>query len=223
MKKVCYTAIGGGYDDPKTFKRTNGWKYVLFTNVPIPKEKHNGWEVVLIESELENARFARYCKHNPHKVLENYSSDVSIWVDANLTVIANLDNILKQLGNFEFITMDHPYRNCIYQEALECIKQHKDSADIINKQVIQYKREGMPHGNGMIQSGILFRKHNNKNVIEFQEKWWNEVLTKSKRDQLSFNYVKWKNPKLIDHKMLDSKQLLFNPNLFPIQPHKHGW
>ena len=75
----------------------------------------------------------------------------------------------------------------------------------------------------MIQSGILFRKHNNKNVIEFQEKWWNEVLTKSKRDQLSFNYIKWKNPKLIDHKMLDSKQLLFNPNLFPIQPHIHGW
>lgn len=220
---ICYTAIGGSYDLPKNFKRSEGWEYVLFTNTSIEKEKHNGWKVVLVESELDDAKFARYCKHNPHILLKQFQSNISIWVDANLTVNANLNVLIEQLADFEFVTMNHPHRSCIYQEAEECIKQVKDSSEVILNQVNGYRQEGMPPNLGMIQSGILFRRHNNTNVVNFQEQWWNEVLNKSKRDQLSFNYIKWKNPDLINHIMVNAQQMLFDIKFFPIQPHIHGW
>ena len=40
---------------------------------------------------------------------------------------------------------------------------------------------------------MLVRKHNEIDVIEISEDWWEEVKSGSRRDQLSFNYVAWKN------------------------------
>lgn len=229
MKKVCYTAIGGSYDIPKPFKKTEGWEYILFSNVEIPKELHNGWTVILdTKDKFDNTRFARYHKHNPHKVLKDYDSNISIWVDANLTINVNLDELLDKIKfvdnkELDFICLSHPHRNCIYAEAIECKKQKKDFDDIIDFQISEYKKEGLPENFGMIQSGILIRKHKQENVISFQEQWWYEVYAKSKRDQLSFNYIQWKNEKLLNLAMLDGQVMLFNPNFFPIQPHKNGW
>ena len=227
MRKICYGCISGGYDLPKPFVKTEGWEYILFTDTEIPENLQHGWNVVVVQDlDLDSTRFSRYHKHNPHKVLRAFSqdkNDISVWVDGNLTINANLDSILNQLGDFEFVSLNHPHRDCIYKEASECIKQSKDSSDIISSQVEQYSKEGFPEDFGMLQSGILFRKHNQENIIDFQSQWWNEIVTKSKRDQLSFNYIKWKNEGLINHEMLNSQQLLFDSRFFPIQQHKHGW
>jgi len=40
---------------------------------------------------------------------------------------------------------------------------------------------------------ILLRKHNDTNVIKTMEDWWLEIKHNSRRDQLSFDYVAWKN------------------------------
>jgi hypothetical protein len=225
--KVCYTCISGGYDLPKPIRKTEGWRYVLFTNQPMAGRDSEDWEIVLVEDSgllgLDQTRFARYHKHNPHKVLSAFDSDISLWVDGNLTVNANLDNVLQQLGEFEFVSANHPKRNCIYDEAMACIKQNKDDHSVISKQVQQYEREGFPRNFGLLQSMILFRKHNQENIREFQELWWNEVLSRSKRDQLSFNYIMWKRPDLINHKMLNAKIMLFDQRFFPIGKHRHGW
>ncbi len=140
-----------------------------------------------------------------------------------MNINANLDSIIKQLGDFEFVSLNHPHRNCIYDEGAECIRQNKDDDGLINSQLDLYKKEGFPVQQGMLQSGILIRKHNKENVINFQQQWWDEILRLSKRDQLSFNYIKWKNPDLIRHEMLNAQQLLFDSRFFPINNHKHGW
>ena len=44
----------------------------------------------------------------------------------------------------------------------------------------------------MIVSGVLIRRHNESDVIETMELWWEELKYNSKRDQLSFNYSAWK-------------------------------
>ena len=93
----------------------------------------------------------------------------------------------------------------------------------IQNQIKGYENEGMPKDLGMLQSGILFRKHNKENIIKFQEQWWHEIKNKSIRDQLSFNYIKWKNQNLIKHQMVNAQQMLFDKRFFPIQAHKHGW
>ena len=39
----------------------------------------------------------------------------------------------------------------------------------------------------------VLRKHNEPDVIKTMESHWNELKHNSRREQLSFNYVAWKN------------------------------
>ena len=68
----------------------------------------------------------------------------------------------------------------------------KDDPNIIKKQVEKYQSEGYPSNNGLIKGGIILRRHNKKDIINSMEAWWEEVKYNSKRDQLSFNYIAWK-------------------------------
>ena len=40
---------------------------------------------------------------------------------------------------------------------------------------------------------VILRRHNEEDCIKLMESWWTEIQYNSKRDQLSFNYVAWKN------------------------------
>ena len=68
----------------------------------------------------------------------------------------------------------------------------KDNPSIITEQMNKYIKEQYPPNNGLIVSGVMFRKHNEKDIIKCMELWWEELKYGSKRDQLSFNYSAWK-------------------------------
>ena len=55
------------------------------------------------------------------------------------------------------------------------------------------EKEGYPHDNGLVISGVLFRRHNEKDVIKVMEDWWHEIKYHSHICQLSLPYVFWKN------------------------------
>ena len=63
-------------------------------------------------------------------------------------------------------------------------------------QMDRYKKEGFPENYGLLQSNILLRKHNKQDCIKLMEEWFNEIKNGSHRDQLSFNYVSWKNKEI---------------------------
>ena len=65
--------------------------------------------------------------------------------------------------------------------------------DIIQKQINKYSQLGFPQNIGLISGGVILRRHNEKDCIQTMEDWWSEIKYHSKRDQLSFNYVAWKN------------------------------
>jgi len=73
------------------------------------------------------------------------------------------------------------------------IKNWKDNPEIIKKQVNKYKQEGFPSQIGLVSTGVVLRQHNLSNVKKLGEDWWIEMKYGSKRDQLSLNYVAWKN------------------------------
>ena len=56
----------------------------------------------------------------------------------------------------------------------------------------RYSADDYPVSNGLIVSGVLLRKNNEKDVIKCMNQWWEELKYGSKRDQLSFNYSAWK-------------------------------
>ena len=69
----------------------------------------------------------------------------------------------------------------------------------------KYRDENFPKQFGLVQTGIIARENNNR-TKEFCKNWWNELERGSKRDQLSFNYVLWKDK--------DIKVKTINPNIF---------
>ena len=194
-KVVIYTAITGGYDDLVTPSVVDeNFDYVCFTDNP--DLKSDFWEIKLMndkeDSDLDEIRKARKYKILPHKYLDEY--DYSIWIDGCFDIVADIKRYVKEYSkNHKLLAIDHDLRNCIYDEARACIKAGHDSVEIITNQMNKYKHEGFPKSYGLIASGILFRDHHDPEVIKLMEDWFNEVKNYSRRDQLSFNYVCWKN------------------------------
>lgn len=182
MNKVCYTFIFGDYDDLKEpTVVSDGWRYVCFSDRP---RESKVWEVIELDLPLDNSRSARLCLTMPFKFIEY---DIAVSVGGQIEI--NYDLNLLPIG--KFIALEHPHRNCVYQEAEACIRLGKDDEYKITKQALRYKSEGYPIGNGMIATGITIRL-NNQEVNDFCKDWFYEILLESFRDQLSFNYVAWK-------------------------------
>ena len=57
----------------------------------------------------------------------------------------------------------------------------------------KYITSGYPRNNGLVVQMEVLRRHNEKDVIEAMEDHWVELKHNSKREQLSFNYIAWKN------------------------------
>ena len=191
-KCVVYTAITGGYDnlnDPDYIDPD--FDYICFTDDP--NLKSNVWDVRLMDYEDNNLiRKARRYKILPHKYLKEY--DYSFWIDGGIKVVGDLrDYVNNYLKETSMLSIKHIRRNCIYEESKACIRMAKDDENIINNQINKYKQLNYPTENGLIESTVLFRKHNDDEVIKVMEDWFTELKENSIRDQLSFNYVAWKN------------------------------
>lgn len=200
-KIVVYTAIIGGYDElNEPTVKPDGVDFICFTDRDIIS---NTWDIhKVIPLYEDNTRTARKYKILAHRWLSKY--DISIWLDGNKKIEGNVLNYIDYLNNENFALFDHMLcfdkRNCIYQEAnaifslgQEPGKTYKDDPNIIKKQMERYVQEGYPQNNGLAFTCGLIRKHNKPEVKKLSEDWWNEVKYGSKRDQLSFNYVAWKN------------------------------
>ena len=205
-KKVIYTSIFGNYDELyEPIFIPDCYDFVIFTDMNLKSDK---WKV---KKELplyeDNVRNAKRFKILPHRFLKDY--EISIYIDGNF-VVKNDINILvdDKLNDCNTAFYDHKQckldpRNCIYEEAaaikwLYEINQSpnkvpKDNLDIIQKQINKYSQLGFPQNIGLISGGVILRRHNEKDCIQTMEDWWSEIKYHSKRDQLSFNYVAWKN------------------------------
>ena len=193
-KKVIYTCITGAYellDDP--FVVSPGYDYVCFTNYD--EIQSNVWQIRPIPEELNGlseVKKQRCIKINPHKYLPEY--DFSIWVDGSVKLRKDVNEFVENnCKNSHIFIPTHPARNCIYKEADACIRMKKDTAANIEPQINRYKKEEFPKNFGLVQSNIILRYHNEPDCIKLMETWWEEVKNGSHRDQLSFDYARWKN------------------------------
>jgi len=209
-KKVIYTSIfGSEYYLHEPSVKLNGWDYICFTDNP--DYKSDTWDVRIIPKIYDGARDSKKPKILPHRYLQDY--DISIWIDGDVKITSDVDILVdKHLKDKDYAVLNHEFcgisttgnlnvRKCIYEEAkfIKWLgdnhprKHYKDNLDIINNQVDRYRREGYPENNGQARNTVIFRRHHNQNIIKTMEDWWTEVKYGSKRDQLSFPYVAWKN------------------------------
>ena len=212
MKKiVVYTAIFGGCDDLEDPKFVpDNCDFVCFTDSDFESDI---WDVRKVVPYYEQpVRNSRYYKTKPHIYLSEY--EVSIWMDGNFVVEKDINDLVNQyLSDVNMACFSHnntaldPH-NCVYYSAdyilqlgeinskrdpAKGVAAYKDDPKLIKNQMEKYKKEGYPKDNGLVISGVLFRRHNEKDVIKVMEDWWLEIKYHSHICQLSLPYVFWKN------------------------------
>jgi hypothetical protein len=184
---VVYTALTGGYDDLRDPVKRE-WRHVCFADGEIPSE--SGWEFSAEEHEEDHCRHARRLKILSHFLFDD---DLTVWVDAALSVDRMLtpEFVEGLLGDADMAVYRHNKRDCAYAEAQACVRFKKDDPEVIGAQMGRYEEEGFPRRHGLAATGVLLRR-NTQAVRDFCEMWWGEVENGSRRDQLSFDYCRWR-------------------------------
>jgi hypothetical protein len=184
--KVIYTALFSAYEELKEPRViTPGWKYVCFTDQEL---KSDIWEIRKVGLTDTPQRMARY-----YKLTKFTEWEKSIWVDASFIIATDLNEWWAKYFSKGFSAPKHPLRNCVFVEALDCIISKRGNKEEVQAQMEEYKKIGIPAKNGVIQSGLLMRE-NKPEVIKLCEDWWEELKSRSIRDQISFAKVSLNSP-----------------------------
>lgn len=189
MKKCLFTVNFGNYDKLKEPYITKGWDYFVFTNNKLHKTK---WNVKHVNIRLSNHLAARYVYINSNVFVPDY--DFSIMIGGQISIDNNLDDFVSEYIDMskDINIMKHPCRTCIYKEAEIVIRENIAPKEEVNPQMERYRKEGMPENFGLVAAGIIAR-HKKDNIAQHEKLWWNEVKNNCHRDQLSFDYVRWKH------------------------------
>ena len=197
-KTIVYTAMEGQYDELKDpeFIGEN-IKYVCFTD---NRNLHSDiWEIRYVDPP-EDKNYAldiRKYKALPHRYFPD--SSLTIWVDASFRIVGNLNDYVRKYSKTSgFLCFPHPERKCIYQECGELISIGKENPARLIRQAAAYLSEGYPENNGLYAGGVLVRNPNDDKLNKCMEDWWEEIQTRSLRDQQSLPYVLWKNDYEVD-------------------------
>jgi len=211
--KVIYTCITGGYEnivDPSYVQ--DDFDYICFTDNTNQNSKV--WQFRPIPSELQNLskiKQQRIIKICPHKYLPSHYKE-SIWVDGAIDILGDMNEFIQNYcnnPNKSVYIRKHPKRNCLYIEANICMRMKKDTPTNIYPQIKKYRAQKFPENSGLVESNIIYRKHNNSYCVRLMNAWADEIKNGSHRDQLSFNYCLWKignsGFQYLDTKLVNSK------------------
>lgn len=194
-QKICvYTCITGNYDDLKANNQEAGIDYLCFTNNP--SLKSNTWKITMIENDgLDNIRLARKIKIMGHKYIDdNY--DCSIWIDGATTIVGSIKDFIKNNcsgDNSQLCVFKHSTRNTVYDEAVACVYNRRADIDLVREEMNHLKSEGFKDDNGLIESTVFFKRHNDQLVKQTMQYWYETILAYTTRDQLAFNYAIYKS------------------------------
>jgi hypothetical protein len=167
--------------------------YYAFVDRPWPNSTI--WRQIPLEKRhigdmYSNRRNAKYYKILPHRILPMY--DYWLWADVSHAVVEDPRIIIRDyLKELEIGVFKHNQRNCAYEESKILKELNYDHINLIDSQIQSYEKEGFPKNFGLFELPVSIRK-NTRNVIEFNEMWWNEIEKFSSRDQLSFPRCVWK-------------------------------
>lgn len=193
VKVVVYSCITDNYD---TIKQPvyigNDTEYNVFTDNPI--EFTGVWKEIFIDNKEYLNEANRYFKLNPFNEFKNY--DYAIYIDGNVKVLSDVTTICSIASNSKIgIAMHrHHKRNCAYDEVKACKFYKRGNSEKIDIQISKYEEEGFPKNFGLCEATIIVYDLNNTTAKSISNQRWNEYINSgSKRDQISFPYILWKN------------------------------
>ncbi len=185
---LIYTSIYGDYDHLQGIvRRTINTDYKIFTDCV---EAIEPWVVKSVPRGKQDPRkVAKY-----YKILPPREYKRTLWIDGNIEPFFHSWEELELTigGSKDLAFLKHPNRDCLYEEAEQCLRLGQDKEGVIEKQVARYRREGMPEHFGLWAGTIILRT-DDKDVRGLMRFWKREIDKGSIRDQISLPYILWKS------------------------------
>ncbi len=198
---LIYTAITGGYDGLKQpFCPPDDFDFLCFVSKGTKKSEYDGvWRIEEIPYEWDdNILLSRAEKMNPHTTLpEGY--DYSLWMDGNIEITdSSLYDICRDLASrdVKYAGVCHPYRDCVFDEMEYVLRDRRESLWNLLCIVTFLRRHHMPEHVGLMENNIIFRKHCDEAVVEFDRWWWECFLKFPRRDQMVHSFAMYDTPSL---------------------------
>ena len=192
-KRVVYTCMFGYSErfNDFAYERVDDTDFICFTDDP--ELKSSFWTMRMVAPEmLDPPRLAKKVKALPHVFLPEY--DWSLYIDnivqLKVTPATLFDRYLANARS-PLVCFRHGSRTCIYDEAAAVVGLSLDNADRVHAQMRRYEVLGYPRQNGLTTTSFLLRRHNEPTLIPVMERWHQQVLLHSFRDQLSLDPVMW--------------------------------
>lgn len=212
-RTVIYTSLTGNYDTLPQYPCLDpSFDYICFSNDYPDGSKQGMWTIRKIPYEhKDNIILSRFVKLNPHIALPEYN--YSVWLDSNILITSEAPyNRFKELilDNVILAMIAHPFRDCIYEEAIACVEQGRSPYKMTKKQIAFLHSQNYPKHNGLYENNIIIRCQNLPIIKTASEEWWNLFMKFTKRDQLSFCFILWRHhitPTLIFPKGINTRNV----------------
>lgn len=216
---VVYTCITGSYDQLPEHDYVNPhWQYICFTDNKdlLTYKQYGHWQIrPLLFNQLDNTKNARWHKINAY---HTFKTKLSIWVDSNVNIkTPYIFSLIQKQPGADLLVPLHYIRDCIYQELYACEQRQKDSPEIIRQMEQLLINEKMPLKYGLNETNLIFRRSNSPRVQQIMDEWWQCLSAYSKRDQLSFTFVLWRNH--VQVKKIAIPNIRYNNKNFQVMPH----
>ena len=190
-KVIVYSCMIGNYDNVTSFKKQRGYDYILFTDQNI---KNTNWTVFPIPEEVlklnvSDIKKQRYMKIHPHKFFKNY--DLSLYIDPNYEITGDLDDyLINTLNPLDHIYIPHLQFGKGMKQAIDkAIEKKLDDVSLLKHVMDRYNQSKLLDKTGIVNAGLIIRKHHTEDCIKLMERWWEEVRDYSHVDNFAFDYA----------------------------------
>lgn len=180
---IVYTTLFGRTHRLLPQPAYTGVEYICFTDrdLDVP-----GWKFVRVPSEPSPLMQCKGYKLRPHRVFPDAAK--TMWIDSRVTLKCDP----REVPQGDFCVSPHRMRTNITDEAREIIRLRRADPAKIRAQLDAYHAAGFdtpanPQAR-LAEVGVMLRRHTAR-VIEVCERWHQEILRYSPRDQMSLDYI----------------------------------
>lgn len=151
--QIIYTCNFGGKDELCDSINAKGARLVCFTDDE--NLKSDKWEIVVVSNLfVDPRRNSRIAKMLPHIYFPE--AEYSLYLDANIIIKVPMQKLIDEwLNDTDIAMFSHSTRDCLFEEAIECIRLELDNKDVIENHVSRYA--DFPIHRGLWQGGVILR------------------------------------------------------------------
>jgi hypothetical protein len=186
MKAAVFSAIFGSHDPLHyAVKQSVPTDFYVLLDAILETQ---GWKQLVIHPKRESRLEARYYKTHINEFFPD--EDYVIWIDGSIRITSPkfVEYMISQAGD-TVAMFQHPWRDCIYEEAEESWNMRKYVDQPVRQQVEHYRQMGWPEKAGQVATGIMCWHGGylrSDHVATFLDAWWTEIKEWSLHDQIAF-------------------------------------